>query len=214
MSTDTREMLAIHDALRQEVARFGLLVKGAPEGDAERAAVIGGHIEFMSRILHAHHEGEDVLLYPLLRERQPEHADLFALMDAEHSGMDELVATLLAATQAWTANPSAENRAQLHVAVFPLERALLAHLSKEEEAVLPLAAESLSQEEFGAIGVHSRASLPPDQLALALGFILDDTSAELGDLVRSGMPPEALAGFEQFGMPLYRSYRDRLLDLA
>ena len=69
--TDMTEMFAVHDCLRHEFARLPLTVKAVAEGDSDRASVVGGHVMMMTSMLHAHHEGEDLLVWPLLAERSP-----------------------------------------------------------------------------------------------------------------------------------------------
>jgi iron-sulfur cluster repair protein YtfE (RIC family) len=208
--TDMTEMYAVHDCLRHEFARLPLTVKAVAEGDAERAAVVGGHVMMMTSMLHAHHEGEDLLVWPLLEERSPEHADLVELMVGHHEDMVALIATAQEQAAAWMANPGAHERAGLHTTLIALEKALLHHLAVEEQEVVPLISRDLTQEEYAAVGAHSRAALTPEQLAVGLGFILADTTAERGEAILAGMPPEAREGFETFGRPVYAAYAERL----
>lgn len=211
-ATDMTEMYAIHDCLRHEFARLPLTVKAVPEGDAARAAVVGEHVILMTAMLHAHHEGEDALVWPLLEARSPEQAELVAAMAVQH---EELLAFATQAQDqavAWMAAPGILERSSLHTTLIHLEKALLHHLAHEEQEVVPLIARDLTQEEYSAVGAHSRASLAPDQLAVGLGLILVNTSAARGEAILQGMPAEARAGFEQFGRPAYAAYAARLAD--
>ena len=208
---DTREMLAIHECLRKEIAALPIRVKSVPDADAARAGVVGNHVLLLAEILHSHHEAEDLLLWPLLRERAPGDWALIDSMQTQHDSLNESLRPVEGQCQAWMADPSAINRATLHTSLIALEKVMLEHLSVEETQVLPLVAANLTVEEFAAIGVHARASLDPQKLAIGLGMILDANTPEIGNLVLSAMPPQARDGFEQFGRPAYAAYRTTLL---
>lgn len=210
--TDMTEMYAIHDCLRHEFAKLPLTVKAVAEGNADRAAVVGGHVMMMTSILHAHHEGEDELVWPLLEARSPEHADLVEEMVGQHEAMMESVATAQSQAQAWMASPGVLERSSLHTTLIKLEKELLHHLAMEEQEVVPLISRDLTAEEFSAVGAHARGALNPEQLAIGLGLILANTSAGRGEAILGAMPADARAGFEQFGRPVYAAYAARLAD--
>lgn len=210
--TDMTEMYAIHDCLRHEFAKLPLTVKAVAEGNADRAAVVGGHVLLMTSMLHAHHEGEDELVWPLLEERSPEHAALVVDMVGQHEAMTALVDAAQEQAQVWMASPGVLERSSLHTTLIMLEKELLHHLAMEEQQVVPLISRDLTQEEYSAAGAHARAALTPDELAVGLGLILANTSADRGEAILSGMPPEARAGFEEFGRPVYAAYAARLTD--
>lgn len=208
---DVREMLGIHDALRKEFASLPLMVKGVGEGDSGRAGIVGDHVLFMCDLLQVHHEGEDAAIWPLLRERAPDSAALVGTMVEQHHALEAMLASVREQAAAWQADSHVNNRAGLHTSLIRLERLLLDHLSLEETETLPVIAATLSAEELAAVGESARAGLTPDRLAIALGMILDDTTPDIAELMLSGMPPEARAGFDQFGRPAYAAYRERLL---
>ena len=63
---DVGEMYLVHTMLRRE---FGLLpgsIRGTGRNDAKRRAHIGAHSQLVCQILRTHHEGEDLVLWPLL----------------------------------------------------------------------------------------------------------------------------------------------------
>jgi hypothetical protein len=51
------------------LATLGLVVREVAPDDTRRAQLVAAHAELVCRILHLHHEGEDLLLWPLLLER-------------------------------------------------------------------------------------------------------------------------------------------------
>ena len=210
--TDTTDMLAVHDCLRHEFARLPITVKAVAEGDADRASVVGGHVLFMCDFLHAHHHSEDAIVWPLLKERSPEHDALVATMEDQHRRMHATVGTVRQQAQAWIASPGIQERSALHTTLIALEREILQHFAMEEQEVLPLISRDLTAEEWASVGEHSRAEFTPDALAVALGLILDNTTPDRAERILAEMPPEARAGFEQFGRPAYADYRARLTD--
>lgn len=212
MAIEVREMFAIHDCLRKEISALPLRVKATADGDSRRASEVGEHVSLMLMVLDHHHTAEDVKLWPLLEERVPDNLDLFHEMEAQHGQLHPLIETANTEVVAWMTDPSAENRAALHTTLIRLEKLLLSHLGQEEAEILPIIAETLSQEEFNAIGERGRAEVPPDKMPIVLGLILDDTTADVRDLVWNNLPPEAQQGFEQFGRPMYVAYRERLVN--
>lgn len=159
--TDTTDMLAVHDGLRHEFARLPITVKAVAEGDAERAAVVGGHVLFMADFLHAHHASEDAIVWPLLRERAPEHDALVDEMAGQHASMHATVDTVRAQAEAWIATAGMQERSALHTTLIALEREILHHFALEEQDVLPLIQRDLTPEEWPASGsTRERPSTP------------------------------------------------------
>ena len=66
---DVGEMYLVHTMLRREFSLLPDLIRGADRNDAKRRALIGAHAQLVCQILHTHHEGEDLVLWPLLLER-------------------------------------------------------------------------------------------------------------------------------------------------
>ncbi len=66
---DTRMMGIVHDALRRDLARLrAALTTEVGEG---RRQALAAHVAWMTDFLHAHHEGEDAGLYPMVRAADP-----------------------------------------------------------------------------------------------------------------------------------------------
>ncbi len=56
-------MAEIHRMFRAGFGEGRALVDGVAEGDAAHADVVGDHLAMLSIGLHAHHEGEDTMLW-------------------------------------------------------------------------------------------------------------------------------------------------------
>ena len=140
------------------------------------------------------------------------HDALVAEMADQHASMHSTAQTARAQAEAWIATAGIQERSALHTTLIALEREILHHFALEEQEVLPLIQRDLTPEEWASVGEHSRATFAPEQLAIALGLILDNTSAERGAVILGAMPPEARAGFEEFGRPAYAAYRAQITD--
>jgi Hemerythrin HHE cation binding domain len=190
-TADVSEMIAVHDALRREYGSLPLLVKSVPDGDRDRAGVVADHIGLLGTFMALHHAGEDDLLWPLVSERAPD-SPVLVLAEADHAELAEQGRLAGELTEAWRNDPSATNRAALHVELIALERAVLQHLGHEEAEVLPLLAATVTPTEYAALGAYVRAGLTPDQWDVVVLLGLNASSVA-----------EATAE---------RAYRDRLLD--
>lgn len=210
---DISDMIAAHDTLRKEYATLPLLVKSIADGDSERAAVVSDHIDLMGAFMTAHHDAEDELLWPLAEARAPEHEAVF-IMEKEHNDLTDHVALLGQLAAAWRADPSANNRATLHTHLIAFEKDLLKHLGHEEREALPLLATVITQEEFASFGARARSSVAPEQRALLLGLILEDTNPRSRAAVLESMPAEARAAYENEGKAAAHAYRARLLGMS
>ena len=168
------------------------------------------HIDLMIVVLVAHHEAEDELLWPLVELRAPDEAAAVAEMIDEHRLLDAQREQIQAFAAAWRVDASATSRAALHNALIAFERTLLNHLGHEEVVALPIAARLITPAEYAALEARLRDSLTADQLAVVLGLILDDTSADHGATLMTAMGPEVERAFEESGRATYQAYRTRL----
>ena len=63
---DSRDMLVIHQMFRRQFKAIPGLVSAVPEGEPAKVAVVADHVTWMVAFLHAHHQGEDELVWPRL----------------------------------------------------------------------------------------------------------------------------------------------------
>ncbi len=185
---DTSDMLIPHNMLRDALGRKEALIGSVASGDAARAAVVGSFFDNVLRFLDAHHQGEDILLYPVARERVPEHAVLFDRMDAEHraaAGADAAAKETLAS---WMADPNSGNARALAGALGDLRAVLEAHLEDEERSFLPIAATSFTAEEWGELPGHAARTFTGDKLWLIMGLVFEQMTDEQRALTIAHMP--------------------------
>ncbi|MFC6237053.1 hemerythrin domain-containing protein [Longivirga aurantiaca] len=203
---DTRDMLVVHTALRREIGALPALVRGVADDDTDRSAVVGGHYALMARLLHIHHEGEDVALWPVLHQRAPEAAELVARMQREHADLGTALETADSAVPRWQADPTAAAREEAAAAIAAVDRVLIAHLAEEESEVLPLAERVLTVDEWDAIGAHARSHLTPDTAFVIFGMLLEEAPAPVAEAMLGTMPPPAREAFHAVGQKQYDDY--------
>ena len=178
---DTHEMVVIHRAFRRESQLLGELIAAVPDGDTERAAVLGRHLAWYQAGLTNHHHGEDELLWPLLHQRADVDAEIVVRMEHQHGRVADTLANVMGVLPAWQASAAADRRDELVSALSTHRRVLIEHLDDEEGHLLPLAARHLTGPEWAALGEHFVATTPKAEL-----LDLPRSRAGRGDRRRAG----------------------------
>ena len=176
-SIDVRDIFFVHGAFRRGFAESASLVRANPMPSAARVSFLAHHIDFSIRFLHIHHEGEDALLYPLIEERVPDQAANAERVDQEHLVVSDTANTVSSACSAWRAQPTPATAEALAVALTALEEILNSHLDDEERDIVPLAATTLSQQEWNALGEHGIAQIPRKLRPIAFGMLTEPLDA-------------------------------------
>ena len=95
--------------------------------------------------------------------------------EVEHE--HQLIATALDAASAacatWRQRPSAETGEALATALDQLNEVAQRHLDDEEQKIVPLAAVTLTQQEWDALGKHGVGQIPRNKRPIAFGMILE-----------------------------------------
>ncbi|WP_018331234.1 hemerythrin domain-containing protein [Actinomycetospora chiangmaiensis] len=177
---DVRDMLVVHTALLREFRLAPAAVGRVALGDRRRAAAVGKHLRLLCDLLHHHHQGEDELLWPPLRDRVP-HAALARLeaAEAQHVEIDAALDRVAAARRTWTATVDAAGRDALVTTLSDLHGLLAEHLDLEERTLLPLAAVHLTEAEWAAVGEAGAAAVPKPVLPLVFGMFAYEGDPEV-----------------------------------
>jgi hemerythrin-like domain-containing protein len=170
---EVRDMAIVHRTFRNAYDESARLVRANPTPSAERVTFLADHIDFGVGMLHHHHESEDELLYPVLIERVPEQAANTEKVEHEHQLVAGSLEAVSTACAAWRRQPSAETGEALATALVGLNDTLQGHLDDEERDIVPLAAVTLTQEEWDTIGAHSRSKIPRNRMPIAFGMLLE-----------------------------------------
>jgi hypothetical protein len=201
---DVSDMHAVHQALRDSLGSAPNLVHGVSASDTERVELITNLYDNVLDFLHVHHEGEEQLIFPLLRDRCPDQVELMNLMAAQHADVVDLVQRSAGALSAWAGGETAA-QADAASALGQLAQRLEEHLGEEELQVLPLCAEHLSMEEWGALPGHAMASFSGDKIWLILGLIRQRMTPSQRDQMLAHMPPPAVEMWSTMGEQAYKN---------
>jgi hypothetical protein len=198
-------MYAVHGVFRDSLGATPRLVGGCAAGDAERVALIVNYYENILSFLDSHHDAEEKLVFPLLRQRCPGEAALIDLMADQHHEAVRLLEEAQTLLQAWPTGDAAAQRAAQD-GLEALHAQLVDHLDQEEAKVLPLAAEHLSAEEWGALPGHGMANFHGDKIWLILGLIRERMTDAQRAAMLEHMPPPALDMWSGFGEQAFKDY--------
>lgn len=208
-ATDTRDMLVVHTALRRESRLAPDLVREVATAEAARVARVGDHVAWLLGFLHHHHDGEDRLLWPLLRARAgAELAPLVDTMESQHEAIARLVHDIEAVLPAWRSQPA--SAPDLADRLEELHAGLLEHLALEEREVLPIAAEHVTPQEWARLGEEGMAAIPGKERPRVLGmFMLEGDPAAIRSMLSTAPLPLRLL-MPRIAPRSYASYSRRV----
>lgn len=186
--TDTRDMNWVHDAFRRALTDAPGQIASVGD-DTERAQNLASYLGEVLWLLHAHHEGEDELLYPLLADRVPESKDLFSRMEAQHAAVALKLAAAQAAAERFGKSGSTEDGAVLTSALRSLLDEVGGHLAEEEEEVVPIASRTVTPEEWGALPAHVFSHYSGSRPWLLLGVATEMFPDDVRAQVFAHLPP-------------------------
>ena len=175
---NVRDMAIVHRLFRQVYDEAARLVRAAPAPSPGRVTFLADHIDLALAGLHSHHADEDTLLYPKLIERAPEQAPMTEQVEHEHEVISTALDAASAACATWRERPSAQTGEALAAGLDHLNEVVQPHLDDEEQKVVPLAAVTLTQQEWDALGKAGMRSVPRKQRGIAAGMMLDALDGE------------------------------------
>jgi iron-sulfur cluster repair protein YtfE (RIC family) len=204
--TDCQDMIIIHRVFRRELSMAPALIASVADLDSSRSRIVGGHVLDVLQVLHHHHEGEDLLLWPKLRERAPDQQAILDEMEAGHIQLGAALDQLTASLAAFTATASASEGAGLAASLASVRPELTAHLDQEEQLILPLVSAFLSAQEWGALGQRAFSLLPPDKAMIVLGQMAEESPAPEWAAFMTHLPVPVQQAFSETGAQSYREY--------
>lgn len=187
----------IHKGIRAELFALTSVAGNVDPHDDRGRAALAAHVGQVAGVLETHAAHEDAHVDPALAEVSPE---LSARVAAEHDQLEAAFAAIAGvAAEAVTAEVQ-DRRGQLqllHLQLSGFTAAYLRHQLVEERVIMPLLADALGPD--AVLGIHGAivGSIPPDEMARSLAFMLPamnaDDRAELLGGMRMAAPPEAFA---------------------
>ncbi len=203
---DATAMNRFHVIFREALDAVPRLVGGAPVDDADRAEHVGTYYDNVLRLLHAHHEAEDLTIYPLMVERLPDDVEVINRVNAEH---EAVLGTLGAAEQAlaaWRAEPSASARDAATSAMADMGTILLAHLDHEEAEVVPLIGKCITVAEWGEMSATAFQHFSGDTPWLVIGLIQEQMLPSENEAMEANMPPPVRDFWTGTGRPMFQGF--------
>jgi hypothetical protein len=169
---DASGMAEIHRMFRAGFGEAPALIAGVADGDVVHAEVVSDHLRMLSVGLHAHHEGEDAMLWDALGERAPSCGMHVQRMKAQHAELLVHLRELDAALPAWRSSGASTDAAAVVFALNGINLALAEHLPDEESNIVPVMETVITQQEVDALAEHGRKATPKGFMFLQLGAIL------------------------------------------
>jgi hypothetical protein len=191
---------------REALGCAAQIAGSASSDDADRVAVVSSYYANVLALLHAHHEGEDELLWPKLMERAPEQADLVARVSGQHEGVLSWLEAAEARLTEWIAEPNVDRGAALASALATLGAELGLHLDDEERHILPLAADYLTVEEWNELPAHGMRTFSGDKPWLVIGLIQEQMTPEAVAEMEAHMPPPIREFWTDAGRPQFQGF--------
>jgi hemerythrin-like domain-containing protein len=186
---DTRDMHAVHQVFRDSLGCAPQLVGSVAPDDFDRIAAVATFYANVLAFLHAHHEGEDELIWPLLLARAPEQTAMIQRVAGQHGTVLESLTTAETRLADWAADPNIERGASLAAALAVLGAELGKHLDDEERNILPLAAEHVTVDEWAQLPAHGMRTFRGDKQWLVLGLIQEQMPPAAREQMDAKMPP-------------------------
>jgi hypothetical protein len=205
-------VLCTGSAAMRRVHRFFLwaydeapgLVRSTDAGDTARAAYVGEVLGNFDRVLHIHHEGEDLLMYPQLADRAPGCALHVAQMLEHHRQVTQRLEHIEPARRRWMETADAAAGEELALRYEDLSALLNVHLRREVTEVMPVVDRVMSEKEFNAVGQHGIEQFDKKFLVGYLGMVLaTNPPADRKELFKEIPAPVRLA-YRLVGRGMYR----------
>ena len=190
---DTRDMVALHAALARALGDARGQISSVSDGDAERARRIADYLGEVFWLIHAHHDGEDELLYPLLAQRVPDGQETFSKMDAQHLAVSSSIETAGRAAEQFGSSAALIDGRSAAGACEALLTVMTEHVNDEEETVLPIAARVIAPPEWGAMPAHALSRYPGDRVWLPFGLAFEGMPGDIREGMLEHLPPPVSA---------------------
>jgi hemerythrin-like domain-containing protein len=207
----TREMVMVHTAFRREFGFMPELVRGVFEGDRHRAEIIADHIELITSVLHRHHHGEDIHIWPRLLERCPEEIlPLVHGMEGHHEKIASLSEDLTKQIAAWRTDASVAHRDAVLHTLEDMLPVLVEHLGMEERFVLPLIEKHITADEWDGMVAEGAGETPPEQLPLLFGVMMYEGAPSAVQDALNNIPEEVRPVVTEAAPRMYGDYAERV----
>ncbi|WP_433724024.1 hemerythrin domain-containing protein [Nocardia sp. CA-129566] len=195
---DTHDMVLVHRVFRREFGLLADIVEVTSPNDVEQVARISEHAREMLTALHHHHGCEDELVWPRLLSAQVDSV-LVECMAAQHDEIDTVARRIDAELAEWEHQGGTETVDLLVDDLRRLHAVLIEHLRLEEDSVLPIVAETLTESQWAEFGKRALASLPKGRALIFLGHIAEEADGREWAEFLSRVPVPIRLRYRLFG---------------
>jgi hypothetical protein len=209
-SCDASGMAEIHRMFRAGFREAPTLVGNVTDGNAAHAEIVGDHLATLSISLHAHHEGEDTMVWDRLEQRAPTCTDHVERMKLHHAHLLVHLLAMDAALPAWRGSGRGTDAAPVLAALAGVNEALAIHLPDEELNIVPVMEAVLTQKEVDGLSEHGRKSTPKGKTWQQLGAILASQPDGGDEWLHKNLPGPVRLIWRVVGKPRYEASRKAL----
>jgi hypothetical protein len=204
LCTATASMRRIHRVFLWAYDEAPGLVRSAADGDTDRAAYVGEVLGNFDRLLHEHHESEDLLMYPKLSDRAPACALHVEQMREHHRQVAERLDAIAPLRERWRGTADAAVRDELAERYADLSGVLGVHLRREVTEVMPAVDRVVTAEEMKEIARHTSGQFDLKLMLAYLGMVLATNPADERAELLNELPLPVRVGYRLVGRRLYR----------
>jgi hypothetical protein len=187
---DLLPMYLIHHAFRRDLADFVAAVTRTPAADRTAWTALASRWRLFAGMLHAHHTGEDAILWPLLLARLEATGDQEGLatlraMEAEHEEIDPLLSGCDDGFSRLAEAPDEDALAALQVRLVATRERLAVHLGHEESDAMALVQRHLTAAEWQELDRQFAKHYPAELARDGLPWVLARVPREAMPRVRA-----------------------------
>ena len=200
----TDAMRRIHRVFLWAYAEAPGLARSASAGDTVRSGYVADVLRNFDKLLHVHHEGEDLLLYPKLRERSPACALHVDQMLAHHAQVTAMLDELAPIRDEWGRAADATLGDTLAGHYERLNEVLKVHLRREVTEVTPAVDRLFTDKEVQAMAKHGSDAFEIKVMLGYLGMVFATNPPGEREAFAMDLPLYVRLGYKVVGRRLYR----------
>ena len=180
------------------------LVRTVTMGDLKRAAYVGEVLGNFDKLLHVHHEGEDLLMYPKLAARAPACALHVEEMLGQHAAVAERLNAIAPVRERWTQTADSAPGEDLAAKYESLSALLKVHLRREVTEVTPAVEKVVTEKELEEMASHGVDAFDKKVVLAYLGMILATNPLQEQREFLKDIPLTIRLAYRLVGKGLYR----------
>jgi hypothetical protein len=198
----------IHAAFRRDLARFEDALAAFPIGSRARADQLAAAWDNFSFQLHHHHQDEETIFWPVLRELGAGEA-MVGELEGEHARMASALDAADSAMRIFQTDPTAANVSSALAAIKQLGEVARDHLAHEERDMEPISVAHHASPQMKAAQKDVRKA-HKGNAGTFFAWLLDDASPEVKSGLGRTVPPPVLFVISRIGG---RDYHRRVASI-